>query len=115
MRAETKLLFSGSPHKRKREQVNGLRTRKQIELFREREGARRAQAERREAEARVRQMNVDTFIRVGLFVLGLGIGISVIIGGLGNPVLLRLSIPAATAWGLAAASLTRVLRPRFKG
>jgi hypothetical protein len=109
MREETRLRFAGfsdGPDEFRR-----LKTRKQIELFRLREAAKCDQAERKEAEARVRHLNVDLAMRIVLLVLAIGIAISVIIGAAGDPEALKLSLVAAGAWGSIAAALSRLLRP----
>jgi uncharacterized membrane protein len=104
------LRFARPPHSR--DELNGLRTRKQISLFIERENARQVRAERRTAEARVRHMNFELVTRIVLLILAVGIGISVIVGVLGNPSVLELSVLAASVWGAIAAALLRLLRPR---
>lgn len=111
MRVETKLQFEGSSRK---DEVDRLRTRSQISLFIERERARKARVERREAEARVRHLNLDLVLRVVLLVFAVGIGIGVIVGSVGNPQLLELSLLASSAWAAIAASLIRILRPKQK-
>jgi hypothetical protein len=103
--------FPRSPDRRKQEGLNGLRTRKQIELFREREAARRERAERREAEARVRHRNFDLIQRAILLVVAVAIGIAVIVGALGNADLPKLAVAGASAWAAIAAALYR-FRPK---
>ena len=113
MRMETKLRYSAS-FKKKQNEDQGLRTERQIELYRQREAAKRERAERceiearaRESEARVRHLNFDLIQRAVLLVLGVTIGVVLMIGVLGDPELLKLSIPAATLWGSIAAALYR--------
>lgn len=102
--------FARSSHKD--DELSGLRTRRQISLYIERENARQVRAERREIEARVRHLNFDLILRIVLLVLAVGIGVSVVVGALGNPTALKLALLAASAWGAIAAALLRVLRPR---
>lgn len=104
------LLFGGFPHRH--DDNKGLRTERQIALFRQREAARREQAERREAEARVRHRNFDLVQRVVLLVMAIPIGAAVAIGALGNPELLKLALAGASAWSVIAAALYR-LRPKL--
>lgn len=104
------MLFDGSSHRR--DQTSGLRTERQIDLFRKREAAKREQAQRKEAEACVRHLNLDFVIRIVLLVIAILIGISVIVGALGNPIALELSLVAASAWAAIAAGVIRVLRPK---
>jgi len=104
------VLFDGSSHRR--DQTSGLRTERQIDLFRKREAAKREQAQRKEAEACVRHLNLDFVIRIVLLVIAILIGISVIVGALGNPIALELSLVAASAWAAIAAGVIRVLRPK---
>jgi uncharacterized membrane protein len=104
------LLFEGPSGKR--DEVDRLRTRKQIDLFIEREKARKARVERREAEARVRHLNLDLIVRIMLLVLAVAIGISLVIGLLHDPALLDLALIATSAWAALAAALSRVLRPK---
>ncbi len=65
---------------RERDGTNRLRTQRQIDLFVEREKAKRVAAERREVEARVRQRNFDLIQQGAFLVLAIGAGISVIAG-----------------------------------
>jgi hypothetical protein len=113
VRTETKLRYSAS-FKKKQNENQGLRTERQIELYRQREAAKRERAERceiearaRESEARVRHLNFDLIQRIVLLVLGVIIGMVAMIGAFGDPALLRLSIAAATLWGSIAAALYR--------
>lgn len=109
------LLHEGPRHKhngRKRQALDGLNER-QINLYRQREAARREQAERREVEARVRHLNLDLAMRIVLGLLAVGVGIAVIIGAAGEDTeLLKLSAVAASAWAAIAAGAIRVLRPK---
>jgi hypothetical protein len=106
------MLFDGSSHKR--DEIGGLRTERQIDLFRQREDARRARVERREAEARVRHLNLDLLIRSVLLVLVVAIGFCVAIGAAGNPHLLELSLVATSGWAAIAIGAARVLRPKAR-
>lgn len=99
------MFFDGSSHKRDTSQ--GLRTERQITLFRQREEARREQAKRRETEAHVRHLNFDLFQRAVLLVLGIAIGTAIVIGALLDPGLLKLGLLAASAFGAIAAGLHR--------
>jgi hypothetical protein len=92
----------------------GLRTERQIALYRQREAAKRERAERREvearareAEARVRHLKFELVERVALLIMGVAIGGAVVIGGLREPALLKISLGAAGAWGVIAATLSR--------
>jgi hypothetical protein len=112
-------LFDNSPHKR--DEVDGLQTREEIDLYIKRERAREvrtrreeAEAEAHAAEARVRHLNLDYVLRIVLAVLAVGIGITVIIGAAGEPALLKLSLAASSAWAAIAAGAIRVLRPKGK-
>lgn len=91
----------------KRNGSSGLRTERQISLFRKREAARRERAERREADARVRHLNFELVQRGVLLVLAMTIGIALMIGALGNPEAFKLAAGGATAWGVIAAALHR--------
>lgn len=113
MRMETRLRHSAS-FKKKQDENQGLRTERQIELYRQREAAKRERAERcevearaRESEARVRHLNFELIQRAVLLFLGVIIGMVVMIGALGNSELLKLSIAAASLWGSIAAALYR--------
>jgi hypothetical protein len=97
---------------RGRDELDGLRTRKEISLFVERENARQVRAERRGAEARVRHLNFELIAEIVLLVLAVGIGTSLIVGALGDPGLLEVSLLAASAWGAIAAALLRLRRPK---
>jgi hypothetical protein len=104
--------FVGSSHRHDR--LNGLRTRKQIALSAERDQALKIRAERREAEARVRHLNFELVAKVVLLASAVGISIAVIIGSTGNPTLLRFSLAASGGWGVIAAGLARMLRPKIQ-
>ena len=85
MRVETKLRHS-VPQK-SQDENRGLRTERQIELYRRREAAKRERAERcevearaREAEARVRHLNFELVQRGVLLVMGVVIGIAIVFG-----------------------------------
>ena|GEM_PF-2852029 len=113
MRKETKLRRSAS-FKRQQNENQGLRTERQIELYRQREAAKRERAERREvearareSEARVRHLNFELIQRVVLLVMGVAIGVVTIISAFGNPELPKLSIAAASLWASIAAALYR--------
>jgi uncharacterized membrane protein len=113
VRVETKLRHSASV-KKGQDENQGLRTERQIELYRQREAARRERAERwevearaREAEARVRHLNLGLIERTVLLVLGMIIGVAAILGALANPELLTLAGGAATVWGVIAGALYR--------
>jgi Na+/H+ antiporter NhaD/arsenite permease-like protein len=104
-----------SPSKKKQSDENhGLRTERQIVLYRQREAAKRERAERREvearareAEARVRHLNFELIQRIVLLITGVGIGIALIIGALRDPGLLKISLASASIWGAIAAALYR--------
>jgi hypothetical protein len=105
VRAETKLRLL-SPSKTRSEN-NGLRTERQITLYRQREAAKRERAERREVEARVRHSNFELIQRAVLLVIGVGVGSAIIVGGAGDPDLLKLALAAASAWAAVSAALYR--------
>jgi len=86
---------------------SGLRDRRQIQLYIEREEARKQRAERREVEARVRHSNFELIQRIVLLGLAVVIAIALIVGILGNPALLKLAVVAASALGAIAAGLAR--------
>jgi Na+/H+ antiporter NhaD/arsenite permease-like protein len=113
VRMETKLRYSAS-FKKKQNENQGLRTERQIELYRQREAAKRERAERceiearaRESEARVRHLNFELIQRAVLLVMGVIIGTVVIIGVLSNSELLKVSLAAASLWGTVATALYR--------
>jgi hypothetical protein len=91
---------------------NGLRTRRQIDLYLERERALKARAERRATEAWVRHLNFDLVQRAVLLVIGVLIGAAVMVGALGDPGLLKLTLAAVSAWGGVAAILYRAKTSR---
>jgi hypothetical protein len=105
VRVETELRPSVPQQKQSENQ--GLRTERQIELYRQREAAKRERAERREVEARVRQLNLSVVQQAVLLAMGVAIGIAVVFGAMGNQELLKLSGGAAAAWGGMAAALYR--------
>lgn len=99
------MLFDGVSDKR--DESRGLRTSKQIALFRQRQAAKREQAERREAEARVRHLNFDLVQRAVLLILALAIGIVLLIAALSNLDELKFALGGASAWAAIAAALYR--------
>ena len=105
MRVETELRPS-APHT-KRSENQGLRTERQIELYRQREAAKRERAERRAAEAHVRQLNLSVVQQAVLLVMAVIIGMAIVFGALVNPELLKLAGGAAAAWGVIAGALYR--------
>jgi len=113
VRVETKLRLP-SPSS-KQDENKGLRTRRQVELYIEREKARQARAERREAEARVRHLNFDLIQRMVLLVIGASIGAAASLGVLGDPQLLKPAAIAASTWGVVAAALYRFRSRRDDG
>jgi hypothetical protein len=104
------LLFDGYSHKR--DENNGLRTERQIALYRQREAAKRERAERRELEAQVRHSNFELIQRAILLLVGVAIGVALIIGATGEPNLLKLALVATTGWATLAAALYRRGRPK---
>lgn len=92
-----------------RDELDDLRTRREIDLFIEREHARQVRAERREAEAQVRHRNFELITEIVLLVFAVAIATSVIAGAMNNPGILKISILAASAWGAVAAALLRLL------
>ncbi len=105
MRVETKLRLS-SPSKRP-DPDKGLRTERQIQMYRQREAAKRERAERREAEARVRFFNFQLVQAAVLLVATVIIGVALVVGLVASPQLLKLAIPSAGAWGAVVAVLYR--------
>ncbi len=102
------MAFFGSS--KERDELDRLRTRRQIGLYVDRENARRIRAERRSAEARVRQLNFELIARVVLLALTVGIGVGLLIGFLGNPDALKAAVLGATAWATVAVALLRLSR-----
>jgi hypothetical protein len=95
------------PPSKKRDPDKGLRTERQIQLYRLREAAKRDRAERREAEARVRYSNFQLVQAAVLLAVAVLIGVAFVIGLLANQQLLKFAVPAAGAWGALAAALYR--------
>jgi uncharacterized membrane protein len=103
---ETKLRHSTSV-KKKQDENQGLRTERQILLYRQREAAKRERAERCEVEARVRHLNFELIQRIVLLVLSVIIGMVAVLGAFNDPELLKLASGAAAVWGMIAAALYR--------
>ncbi|MDQ2629634.1 MAG: hypothetical protein M3Y75_01475 [Actinomycetota bacterium] len=106
MRVETELRLT-VPQRKQLDENRGLRTERQIELYRKREEAKRERAERREVEARVRQLNLSVVQQAVFLLMGVVIGVAVVFGALGSPELLKLACGAAAAWGVIAGALYR--------
>jgi hypothetical protein len=98
------------PISQKRDEIGRLKTERQIQLFRQREAARRERAERREAEARVRHSNLDFVQRAVSLVLAVAICVALLLGDVGDPVLLKLVAGAGATWGALATALYRSRR-----
>lgn len=98
----------------KSDEIDGLRTERQIELFRKREAARRERAERREAEARVRHSNFELVMRIILLTLAVVVWLMAILGAPGDPVLRWLSLIGAGAWTAVVGTLIQILRTGSK-
>lgn len=96
-----------SPLSKKPDPDKGLRTERQIQIYRQREVAKRERAERREVEARVRLFNFHLVQAAILLIVAVLIAVACIIGLVANPQLLKLAIPALGAWGAIAAALHR--------
>lgn len=106
-----------SPAEEQPDQNKGLRTERQIELYRKREGAKReeavrreadakareAEARAREAEAQVRHLNFGLVERIGFFGFAMAVGVVAVIGVQSDPNLLKV---AAGAGGLGGAAVT---------
>jgi phage-related minor tail protein len=121
VRVETKLRPYSSSKKQSADENQGLRSEREIELYRKREKAKREKAERREAEAKARQaeahareaeaqvrhLNVGLIERVGFFVFAMGVGIVAIIGALSDPGLLKVAVGAGGLGGAVAAARYR--------
>jgi hypothetical protein len=91
-----------------RDGTNRLRTQRQIDLYVEREKAKRTAAERREVEARVRQLNFDLIQQAAFLAIAIGIGISLIAGAVANPDLLGAGVFASSAFAALIAALHRL-------
>lgn len=92
---------------RKQDKTRGLRTERQIALYRQREAAKRERAQRRAEEARVRHLNFELVQRIVLLVLAVAIGVAVVIGATGDAGLLKLALGAGGIWGAIAGALYR--------
>ncbi len=95
-----------SPSKRP-DPDKGLRTERQIQMYRQREAAKRERAERREAEARVRFFNFQLVQSVVLLTVTVMVGVAFIVSLVVSPQLLEVAIPAVGAWGAIATLLSR--------
>lgn len=84
-----------------------LRDRRQIQLYIEREEARKRRTERREAEARVRQANFELIQRMVFLALAVVVVLAVLIGVAGGAELLKLALGAGGILGAIAAGLHR--------
>jgi hypothetical protein len=91
----------------RKEDLSGLRDRRQIALFVEREEALLKRAEREEQEEHVRNLKFERLERAVLLVLGVAIGIAIALGCLRDPKLLELAGPAAAVWGGIGFGLSR--------
>lgn len=123
MRVETELRPSGPSDKKQSDENEGLRSEREIELYRQREKAKREKAERREAEARareaeahareaeaqVRHLNFGLVERIGFFGFAMVVGVGAIIGALSDPDLLKIAAGAGGLGGAAAAARYRWL------
>lgn len=115
MRVETELRPS---YPQDRNDDQGLRTERQIDLYRQREAAKREKAGRREAEARVREaearargaeaevrhLNFGLVERICFFGLALAVGVVAILGALKDPDLLKAAVGAGALGGATAAA-----------
>lgn len=100
--------------KKKQDENKGLKTERQITLYRKREAARRVQAERREAdarareaEARVRHLNLGLIERVVFLTAVIAIGLTALIGTLRNPELTQAVFGIGGLGGVVAAACYR--------
>jgi len=92
---------------KKRDPNRGLRTERQIQLYRQREAARRERAERREAEAKVRFANLQLAQGAVLLAVVAVIGLALVVGLLVDPDAQKLGVPAVGIWSALAAALYR--------
>lgn len=127
MRVETKLRPQ-SPAEKQPDSNKGLRTERQIELYRKREAAKREEAERREAEAKareaearareaeaqVRHLNFGLVERIGFFGFATAVGVVALIGALGDPNLLKVATGAGGLGGAVVAVRYRWVSNRSK-
>jgi hypothetical protein len=85
----------------------GLRTERQIQMFRQREAAMQDRAERREAEARVRWFNFLLAQAVVFLAVTVTLTIAFMTGLAPSPRLLEVAIPAAGASSAIATAFHR--------
>jgi hypothetical protein len=115
-----------SPADKQQNQNKGLRTERQIELYRKRVAAKREEAEQREAdakareaearareaEAEVRHLNFGLVERIGFFVFAMVVGVVAVRGALSDPDLLKVAAGAGGLGGAAAAARYRWVSKR---
>ncbi len=103
-------MFDGSLDKR--DEIDGLRTEKQIALYRLREAAKHDRARRWETEARVRHLKLELGVRLVLLGLTVAGWFVAIFGAPADPTLAKLGYIVAGVWTAVAAWLIRALRPK---
>jgi hypothetical protein len=127
VRVETELC-PRHPAEKQPDQNKGLRTERQIELYRKRVAAKREEAEQREADARareaeahareaeaqVRHLNFGLVERIGFFGFAMAVGVVAVIGALSDPDLLKVAAGAGGLGGAAAAARYRWVSKRSK-
>lgn len=105
MRRKTNLRPSPSFHRRDRD--NGLRTQRQIELFRQREAAKRERVKRKAEEAQVRHLNFELVQRAVLLISAVALAVAAGLAASGNTAALKLAVGAGGAWAAIAGALYR--------
>jgi hypothetical protein len=127
VRVETELR-PRNPAEKQPDQNKGLRTERQIELYRKRVAAKREEAEQREAdakareaearareaEAKVRHLNFGLVERIGFFGFAMAVGVVAVFGALSHPDLLKVAAGAGGLGGAAAAARYRWISKRSK-
>jgi uncharacterized membrane protein len=92
---------------RHQDQDLGLRTRRQIELFRQREAAKRERVQRRLEEAHVRHLNFELVQRIVLLISAMAIAIAIGLASAGSATALKLAIGAGGVWAAIVSALYR--------
>lgn len=105
MRRKTNL--RRSPSFRHRDRDNGLRTQRQIELFRQREAAKRERVKRKAEEAQVRHLNFELVQRVVLLVSAVALAVAVGLTASGDTSTLKLAVGAGGVWAAIAGAMYR--------
>lgn len=90
-----------------RDENSGLRTQRQIELFRQREAAKRERAQRRAEEARVRHLNFELVQRTVLLIATVAVAVTIALAAVGNDAALKVALGAGGAWTALASFIYR--------